>query len=73
MDVAGNSAIEQLTELALARHLLDDRIAGKVAEARRTGATWAQIGGALRMDRSNAHRKYARTREAAEDDHEEQE
>jgi hypothetical protein len=53
------SAIEQLTALTLARHLIDDRIAEQVAEARRTGATWAQIGEALGMNLSNAHRKYA--------------
>jgi hypothetical protein len=38
---------------------LNDRAPDLVTEARKAGASWAQIGAALGVDRSNAHRRFS--------------
>lgn len=47
-----------LAGLEYLRRLVDGRIEEAVAAGRRQGATWAEIGAALRVSRQTAHERY---------------
>lgn len=52
------ASLRKLADLVAEREHLEHRITEAVAEARQAGATWTEVGTAVKMLRPNAQRKY---------------